>query len=225
MTFKIEASAPGAADLWLYGDIGGEYTAKDLADQLKIVAPSVRTLTVHINSPGGDVFDGLAMYNVLRQHPARVVTEIDGAALSIASVIALAGDEVRMAGNALFMIHNPWCMAMGDARELRETALRLDKVRGSILGTYLAKTQQPQHILSDMMDAETWFTAEEAQAAGFVDSVTEPLQMAASASLDLSRYHYKKSPPAALAMPEVDALRARLARMEMIITKRQMGKI
>ena len=230
MALRIEAKAKERADIWLYGDIGESWsgdsvTAKGLSDELKKLA-GVKEITLRINSPGGNVFDGLAMYNSLKKFPAKIITEIDGMALSIASIIALAGDEVRMAGNAVYMIHNPWTMAAGDAVEMRKIADQLDLVRDSLAGTYVAKTKEQSSLeqISDWMNAETWFNADEALAAGFVDQITDPIEIAAK--YDLSRYHYKNRPVIAdkIAMPQDKAMRAMVGRMAMKIQQRRLNK-
>ena len=229
MPLKIEAKAKDSADIWLYGEIddGGwqdSISAKSVIDELKKL-DGVRNLKLHINSPGGSVFEGLAIYNSLKNHPAHVVTEIDGMALSIASIVALAGDEVRMAGNALYMIHNPWSMTIGDSKEMRSMADRLDIVRGSLLGTYAAKVGAAvtSDDISGWMDNETWFTAEEAKQYGFIDEVTNPIEVAAK--FDFTRFKYKNAPKAVavFATPEDIALRARVARMSMLVNKRRLA--
>jgi len=227
MALKIENKAKDRADIWLYGDIGESWsgdsvTAKDLSDELKNLA-GVKEITLRINSPGGNVFDGLAMYNSLKKFPARIVTEIDGMALSIASVVALAGDEVRMAGNAVYMIHNPWTMTAGDSAEMRKVADQLDLVRDSLAGTYAAKTKDKSTLeqISDWMNAETWFNADESLKAGFVDQITDPIEIAAK--YDLSRYRYKNTPVVAekIALPQDKAMRAMVARMALKCNSRR----
>ena len=125
------------------------------------------------------MIDGNAMFNALQRHPAKVITHIDGLAASMASVIAMAGDEVHMADNALLMIHNPWTFSMGDADELRADADLLDKMSASILSSY-GRSQYEAEELKNLMDEETWFTAQEAFDAGFVDHISTGLRAAAS---------------------------------------------
>ena len=125
------------------------------------------------------MIDGNAMFNALQRHPAKVITHIDGLAASMASVIAMAGDEVHMADNALLMIHNPWTFSMGDADELRADADLLDKMSASILSSY-GRSQYEVDELKNLMDEETWFTAQEAFDAGFVDHISTGLRAAAS---------------------------------------------
>ncbi|HUT44358.1 MAG TPA: head maturation protease, ClpP-related, partial [Desulfobacterales bacterium] len=121
---------------------GGGVTAKNFQKELSAIKAS--QIDLHINSPGGEVFDGIAIYNLIKQHPANVTTYIDGLAASIASVIALAGDTIYMAENALMMIHNPYGMVMGMAEDMRKMAERLDVVRDSISKAYLAKTDNSE---------------------------------------------------------------------------------
>lgn len=177
-----------AVEMFLYDEIGFfGITAKEFASQLSQI--DAETIHLRINSPGGDVFDGVAIHNALRQHPAHVVTHIDGLAASIASVIALAGDEVRIAPNAFFMIHNPWGVTVGDARDHRKMADTLDSIAlGAIASTYEAKTGASREVIETWMDEETWFSAEQAAEAGFVDAVdTVPAENRAL-PFDLSIY-------------------------------------
>ena len=128
-------------------------------------------ITVRINSPGGDVFDGFAIYNLLAQHPAKINVKVDGWAASAASVIAMAGDTIEMAANALMMIHNPWTMAIGDSVSMRKSADLLDQIKGSILTTYQAKTSMDEADIAALMDAETWFDAKGAVEAGLATAI------------------------------------------------------
>jgi len=182
--YKIEAKGD-KAEVWIYEMIGEDFwtgggvTAKNFQKDLASV--KAKQIDLHINSPGGDVFDGITIYNLLKQHDAKVTTYIDGLAASIASVIALAGDKVYMAENALFMVHNPYGFAMGDANEMRKTADVLDKVRGSMITTYMTKTGKQESDVVAMLDAETWMDAEEALEAGFIDIISEKMDLAACA--------------------------------------------
>lgn len=167
------------AEIFIYDEIGGwGIHANELINQLKDLG-DVETIHLRINSPGGSIIQGNTIYNAIKRHAARVVTHIDGLAASMGSVIALAGDEIHMADNALFMIHNPWSVAMGDAEELRKQADLLDTMKETILNAY-GKSNLPREELVDLMDAETWFTAKEAKQAGFVDVIENELEQAAS---------------------------------------------
>lgn len=182
--YKIENKAD-KAEIWIYESIGEDFwsgggiTSKKFQEELAAI--TAKQIDLHINSPGGAVFDGVAIYNLLKQHSAKVTTYIDGLAASIASVIALAGDRVIMAENALFMIHNPSGLVMGTADDMRKTADVLDKVRSTMSGVYSGKTGKPENEINGLLDAESWFTAAEAMAAGFVDEVAEEMDLAACA--------------------------------------------
>jgi ATP-dependent Clp endopeptidase proteolytic subunit ClpP len=193
--YRVRAEA-GSAEVLIYDRIGeglfsDGVTAKAFVAAL--AALDVPRITVGINSPGGSVFDGLAIFNALRNHRAAVTTRVDGLAASIASVIALAGDEVRMADNALLMIHNPWSVLAGDAKMLRAEADVLDKVRDTMLGVY-AERGMPRDEAAAAMDAETWYSAEEALAAGLVDVVAGASQAAAMYADDVGVFA-RTTPP------------------------------
>lgn len=169
--FSIRAGADDTAEVLIYDQIGGwdGIVAKDLVPQLKAITAA--TIHVRVNSPGGDVFDGITIANALKAHPANVIVHIDGLAASIASIIALAGDEVRMAENAFLMIHNPWTFAIGNAADFRKTADTLDTISGALIDTYVKKTGASRADVIAWMDEETWLNAEDALAEGFVDAV------------------------------------------------------
>jgi ATP-dependent Clp endopeptidase proteolytic subunit ClpP len=172
--YKIKAAAkasePDAVDVLIYDEISmWGVSAQDFVKDLQGV--TAKTINLRINSPGGSVFDGTAIFNALKAHPAKVVAHIDGVAASIASIIALAGDEVRMSPNAFFMIHNPWGFSIGDAAEMRKMADVLDKIGGTLAKTYADKCGKPVSEVQDLMDSETWMTADEAKDAGFVDCI------------------------------------------------------
>jgi ATP-dependent Clp protease protease subunit len=180
--------------------------ASDFINSIRTL--DVETIHVRINSPGGNVFDGLAIANALREHKAHVITHIDGIAASIASVIAVAGDEVLMADNAFFMIHDPWTITMGNSREIRKTADMLDKVATGIIKDYVKRGTDEKQVKQWMAD-ETWFDATEAKDAGFIDTIIgqseedAPADRASVAELfDLQQFGFKHA-PAALASRDV----------------------
>lgn len=176
---------PSKSEILLYDEIGfWGVTAKDFVAELN--ALTADEVTVRINSPGGDVFEGLTIANAMRAHPARVTVQIDGLAASIASVIALAGEQVTMAENAFLMIHNPFTIAMGDAEAFRKTASTLDKIGLSLVGEYTRRTGATTAQVQTWMAEETWFSAEEALAANFIDAVGDEASLAAVAQFDLS---------------------------------------
>lgn len=187
--YQVKALASNAAEISIYDEIGAwGVSAKAFMDDLKSLG-DVSDITLRLNSPGGSVFDGMAIYNRLKSHKAQVTIYIDGLAASMASVIAMAGDLVVMPENAMLMIHNPWTMTAGDAAELRKNADMLDKVKSTMLSAYTSKTGKTEDEISALMDAETWFTGAEALAHGFADEAYEPLDIAACIqSFDLSKF-------------------------------------
>jgi enoyl-CoA hydratase/carnithine racemase len=140
---------------------------------------------VEINSPGGDVFAALAIYNALKSSGKDVAVKVLGVAASAASLIAMAGDKILMPKNSFMMIHNPWSSAIGNADELRQTAETLDKIGQSLKATYAAKTGMGDAELSAMLAKDTWLTADEALAMGFATEVVDDVQ--AFARFDMSR--------------------------------------
>lgn len=200
--YEIKAAGDGVAEVFIYEQIGEDYwaegvTAVDFVNELNALSAS--EIHLHINSPGGSVFDGVAIHNALLRHPAKVTTFIDGLAASIASVIALAGDRVVMASNALFMIHNPWGGVQGDASEMRKMAEVLDKITITLVNTYEESSSLSRDEILAAMDAETWYTADEALAAGFIDEVSTAIR--AAASFDLAAFPFRHAPKAELVQP------------------------
>lgn len=173
---SVEFRARGSrGEIWLYDQVGQSFwgdgvTAKSFQKELSSLG-KVSTINLHINSPGGDVFDGFAIYNQLKQHPARIEVSIDGIAASIASVIAMAGDQIGIAKNGMMMIHNPHGMAMGGADEMERVAALLKQVKGNLVQTYVDRAGVKSEDVSAWMDEETWMTADTALQYGFVDSV------------------------------------------------------
>ncbi len=167
-------------DPWTQTGVGAEQFAKEIA---AIKTPVIR---LRINSPGGSVFDGRAMAAALKAHKSKVVASIEGVAASAATFVAVAADEVQMAKGSMFMIHNAWTIAMGNANDLMETAALLEKLDGTLVDDYTAKTGKSAQQVKDWMAAETWFTADEAVTAGFADAVVDGDQV--DATYDLSAY-------------------------------------
>lgn len=141
---------------------------------------NVSEIVLNLHSPGGSVFDGLAIYNQLKNHKASVTVKVDGLAASIASVIAMAGDTIIIPENAFIMVHKPRMPAHGVADELRESADLLDKVETTLVAAYRAKTGVTEDVLAEMLEAETWLTGVEAVEQGFADQLAEPIQAAAT---------------------------------------------
>jgi len=169
--FKVVQNiAAGPAELWIFDEIGmWGVTAGEFVGQLRALKASA--IDLHLNSPGGEVFDGIAIYNALRSHPAPVTVNIDGLAASIASVIAMAGDTVIMAPNATMMIHEGHMVAIGDSADMRKAADLLDRCSDNIASIYAQRTGDTADAWRARMKDETWFTAKEAVKAGLADSV------------------------------------------------------
>ena len=177
MNIKVRAQGKDRAEITIYGIIGQGFfedgvTAEKVRKDLKALG-DVKDIDVFINSPGGNVWDGLAVTNMLVAHSAQIHVQIEGVAASIASVIAMAGDNITMASGALMMIHSPNALFAGTADELREFAEVLDKVEASMLDIYEARTETPRAEVLELLKAETWFTAQEAVDAGFADDLIE----------------------------------------------------
>lgn len=183
--FKMQAKAgTKEAQIDIFDEIGfWGLTAQSFTKDLKALG-DVDVLNVFINSPGGSVFDGLVIYNALRQHKATVNVTVMGVAASAASFIAMAGDKITMPENAFMMVHNPMGFVFGNADEMRDTAEVLDKIGTSLVGIYTARTGKSEAEVKALLDAESWLTAKEAKDLGFADEVTPEMKVAASFDLD-----------------------------------------
>lgn len=157
-------------EILLYDEIGfWGITAEQFVRDLSNIKSD--EVTVRINSPGGEVFDGTAIYNAIKNDSRKIITQIDGLAASMASGIAMAGDEVRMAESAFMMIHNPWSIAFGDADDMRKEADLLDKIGVTLANAYAMKSGMKVDDVVGAMADETWYTGPEALKAGMVDDV------------------------------------------------------
>jgi ATP-dependent protease ClpP protease subunit len=201
------------AKLYLYDVIdswGGEWgiSAREFTQALT-EAGDVESIALHINSPGGECYEGIAIMNQLRRHPAKVTAVVDGLAASAASFIAAGVDEVVMAPNSEMMIHDAWGIALGPASEMREAAERLDRISNNIAGVYAERPDSPADADAwrQLMLAETWFSAQEAVTAGLADRVegseeSEPEpQLIDAFDLGVFRYQGRAAAP----VPALDA--------------------
>ena len=164
-----------SAELILYGSIGSDEYWDDISDKafkqdIENLG-DVENIILHINSPGGSVFSAVAIANTLKNHKAKITANIDGLAASAATIITSACDTVKMPKNALFMIHNPITFAYGNNQEMQKIIEMLDKVKNSIIETYLNKTKTDKETLSELMDNETWMDAKTAKEYGFIDEI------------------------------------------------------
>jgi ATP-dependent protease ClpP protease subunit len=204
--------AKGAAgEIWLYGVIGSDWfgdgvTAKQFAADLRALG-DVSTIDLRVNSDGGLVTDARAMWTLLVEHKAKITTHIDGIAASAASFVALAGDEIIIAEGGFIMIHNARGGCYGEAKDMRDAALVLELVNGTMRDTYAARTKQTTAQIEKWMNAETWFTGAEAVKYGFADRIVENVRVAACVSSP-ERF---KNLPAALGRPRIAEARALIA--------------
>ncbi len=197
--YTIRAQATGA-EVVIYDEIGAYgVSAKGFLAELGAL-PDGTPMALRLNSPGGSVFDAVAIYNAIKRHSGTVTVWIDGIAASAASYIAMAGDEVVMPENAFLMIHDPAGMVMGTATDMRAMAEALDKIKGSLLQGYAAKSGRPQEEIAPLMSAETWLDAKDALDLGFADRIAEPVRIAAR--FDVGRF---RNAPPELAEAVVDA--------------------
>lgn len=194
--FRIENRAAQVADVHIFDEIGFfGLTAADFVNQLKDV--SAKEIRLHINSPGGEVYDGIAIRNAVRDHPARVTAFVDGVAASSASFIALAADEVVMNRNAEFMIHEPMGGVIGNAAEVSGMVADLNRIGDNIASMYAEKAGGTPEEWRTRMRAETWYTADEAVAAGLADRVQDK-DAAVTNRFDFAIFNYAgraKAPP------------------------------
>src|ERR1051325_2166278 len=192
--FKFQAAADDASVVdihiidfigdWIDDYWGFGVTAKAFLDQLAKLSNDVKTVRVHINSPGGDVFAASNIANALREQQASkgrtVETIVDGIAASAASIILMAGSTIKVADNGVVMVHNPWTIAVGNAADMRKSADTLDTLRNTIVATYKWHSSLSDDELVALMDAETWMDADEAIAKGFATEKVEGLKAAAT---------------------------------------------
>lgn len=206
--YRINAASSGPAELEIFGDIGESWfaeesiTAKSISKELKPLAG--RELTVRINSYGGSVADGLAIYNALRRHAAsaKVTTAVEGVAMSIATLIAMAGDTREMASNALYMVHAPWGVAAGNSKDMRTMAEVLDKYADAMTSAYARSGLPDATIRALLTDGEDHFyNASEAEAMGFVTTVREDLPIAASYLANRFTQHRQTAAQSTLSAP------------------------
>lgn len=188
--YTIRARASGT-EVLIYDEIGAYgVTAKGFLAELGAL-PDDAAIDLRLNSPGGSVFDAVAIYNALKRHAGEITVWIDGIAASAASYIAMAGDTVVMPENAFLMIHDPSGLVMGTADDMRATAEALDKVKGSLIQGYAAKSGKADDEIATLMASETWLDAKDALDLGFIDRIAEPVKLAAS--FDVARF--RNAPP------------------------------
>lgn len=190
--YQIKNRSAGVVDISLHDEIGlwGVSAADFIADLRTHSDVSVINLSVH--SPGGNVLDGLAMYNALSQHPAKVYGQVEGIAASAASFVLMAADTISMPEDAFIMIHNAHGGVMGDADDMREMADVVEKLQNSIINIYHKRTGADVGVLAEMMKAETWMNAADALEIGFIDTISESIDVAAK--IQIFNKHFKTMP-------------------------------
>ncbi len=198
--YTIRARATGA-EVLIYDEIGAYgVSAKGFLAELGAL-PDDAPIDLRLNSPGGSVFDAVAIYNALTRHSGTITVWIDGIAASAASYIAMAGDEIVMPENAFLMIHDPSGIVMGTATDMRDMAGTLDKIAASMTRGYAAKSGKPEDEIAALLSAETWFDAKDALEAGLATRMAEPVRIAAS--FDIGRF--RNAPPELVEAVETDS--------------------
>lgn len=167
---RIEGDIVSDDDAWFY-EWFGLPVATPNAFRTALGEHKGKNITVWIDSYGGDVFAAAGIYNALKEHKGKVTVKIDGKAMSAASVIAMAGDEIKMSPVSIMMIHNPWSDVRGEAKDMRHAADVLDEVKETIINAYQAKTKRSRSKISEMMDEETFMSAKKALKEGFADEI------------------------------------------------------
>lgn len=187
--YALEKTSDSETTIHLYDEVGafGAGSKEFLSDLAKLDGQHIH---LRINSPGGSVVEGTAIYNALRRHKGGLTVHIDALAASMASVIAMAGAPVYIADNALLMIHNPWTVSMGDSDQLRREADLLDKLKSTLVNAYKRKSGMEEEEIRSMMDSETWLDAVEAVALGFADAIEEGVAAAATATPEQLRARF-----------------------------------
>lgn len=173
---EVRAAQEGEASISVYDSIGENWegtgvTAKRISGALRSIG--ARDVTVNVNSPGGDFFEGVAIYNLLREHKAKVTVRVMGLAASAASVIAMAGDEIQMGNGAFLMVHNAWAVAIGNRHDMKDAAAHLEPFDAAMAQVYASRTGKTVEAMAALMDKETWIGASQAVADGFATGLIE----------------------------------------------------
>lgn len=214
--YRVLAKGKSEAEIYLYGEVGDELfggvSSARFAEDL-VALGNVDKIDLRIDSVGGDVWQGMAIYRLLADHPARVVAHVDGIAASISSAIAMAASEITIGEASMMMIHEPWARATGGEEKMLKTAALLRKMTGTIRDVYVARTGNSATDVKAWMAAETWFSADEAVVHGFADAISGNIRLAAAA-VDPKRFPYMNTPAALIAKPNLAALRDRVAKMK-----------
>lgn len=210
MTIKVLALGESAAEVLIFDVIGADFfgegvTAKTIKSDLDALG-DVDDITVRVNSPGGNVWDGLSIFNLLKEHKAQIHVQVEGLAASAASLIAMAGDLITMGEGSMMMIHNPMTLAFGDGNEMRKIADVLDKIKGQFVDVYARRSGEDAAAIGEMMDAETWLSGAEAVDKGFADETTaDKTKHEPDAAWDRVISMFKHPPAAVKAVSQVSS--------------------
>jgi ATP-dependent Clp endopeptidase proteolytic subunit ClpP len=185
--YNIKNLSKNSTEVVIYDEIGAfGINSKTFIEEIKNI--STEEVLIRINSPGGSVIDGLSIHDAIKRMPQKVTVKIEGLAASIASIIAIAADEVTMSQNSLFMIHNVWGGETGGAKDMRKAADLMEKMGDRLVNIYVSKTGKDESEIRNWMDDETWFTSDEALEAGFINFIDEPIALAAKFNLKTLNY-------------------------------------
>lgn len=221
--FKIRNVTESEAEIIIYDEIGESFfgegvTAKSFSQELNEIPKSVKNIYVRINSPGGDVFDGITIYERLKRHNAKITVYVDGLAASIASVIAMAGDEIIMGDGALMMIHKPMAGVYGNSTDMERMIELLDKVEDQIINIYKKKTKMSDSEIAKMLIASngdgTWLDGEEAKSFGFIDKIEDESNLQIAASMLEKHKKYLKNAPELYSKIQNEKLRDKIKSMK-----------
>jgi ATP-dependent Clp endopeptidase proteolytic subunit ClpP len=193
--YAMNVNAQGEAEISIFDEIGGWGIGVEQFKESFDLVKGAKAVRLLLNSPGGDVTAGMAMYNLLSSIREKLTVEVLGLAASMASIVALAGKTLVMGEGSFLMIHNPWTVTWGDSEGLRKTADVLDKFRGELLNIYVSRSGQSAEDVAAMMDAETWLTADESVDLGFAHEVNR-VAVAAKIGWDFKKIGFNKAPAA-----------------------------
>lgn len=226
--FEVINKSSSTVEIALYGAIGEDYwdegsvSAKQFHDMLKELPANITQIDLRVNSPGGSVFEGISIYERLKQHKAKVTAYIDGMAASIASIIILAADEIVISEGGFIMIHKPMSHVWGNSQEMERMIALLDKIENQMVGIYSRKTGMSRLEISQMLESgDTWFTAEDAVEAKLVDYISGQADLRMVASLEKAQW-IKNAPE----LPKINAkkvhaiLDGRLEEMKKVLARK-----
>lgn len=202
--FQMKASADGkSADIFIYGEITkwaweeyGEVSSITFKNELDALGDDIETINLYINSPGGSVYETMAIIAMLERHPAEIITHVDGIAASAASVLTMISKKTIMYDHSMMMIHHAWAGAIGNAKELRKAADDLERTSQAMCQYYLKRAgdKLDEETLNEMLEEDTWLTAEQCLELGFCDEIKQANQAVAYAFDDKFAQMYKNVP-------------------------------